>query len=359
MLVVQSPAAPGKIRDAVADLIAKETVALHVASAYTTLAGSKLLLESVAQSVGDSAFSAIPKTLVTSFDFGITEPQALAHWLSLDNVTVRVGGASDKDPDLVARGTAFHPKVYAFEIGNQTCNVLVASANLTSRGFTVNTEAGWSERAVAVSHVEAAFSELSRESRLLTPHLLEAYRQQRQSRPPQAPNTEGTPVPTFSPSGPLPSFRDVVESGSVDLAAHNAMWVHADALQGGSQNQLELPRGGHRFFGLDFEQYDHPNNLPIAQIRLRRGSQIWSGRQLTWHGNNRMERFNLPTESQGGPNYADTVVLFRRLPDGTFELVVTPLGSDLANAWAAASAQTGTLFALGSKLTDRLVGLLQ
>ena len=155
--------------------------------------------------------------------------EALAHWLSLDNVTVRVGGASDQDPDLVARGTAFHPKVYAFEIGNRTCNVLVASANLTSRGFTVNTEAGWSERAVAVSHVEAAFSELSRESRLLTPHLLEAYRQQRQSRPPQAPNTEGTLVPAFSPSGPLPSFRDVVESGSVDLAAHNAMWVHADA----------------------------------------------------------------------------------------------------------------------------------
>lgn len=102
------------------------------------------------------------------------------------------------------------------------------------------------------------------------------------------------------------------------------MWIHADALQGGSQNQLELPRGGHRFFGLDFDQYDHPHNLTIALIRLRRGSQTWSKRRLTWHGNNRMERFNLPTKSQGGPSYADSVVLFRRLPDGSFELVSLP-----------------------------------
>ena len=358
MLVVQSPIAPGKIRDAVADLIQEDTVAVQVASAYTTLAGSKLLLDSLAQTVGDSAFSVIPKTLVSSFDFGITEPQALAHWLSLDHATVRIGGASDKDPDFVARSTAFHPKVYAFHIGNRTCNVLVASANLTSRGFTVNTEVGWLQRAVPATQVEAAFTDLVRTSQLLTPDMLEVYGRQRRARPPRTPQTEGSPVPTFSPSGPLPSFREVVENGSVDLAAHSAMWVHADALQGGSQNQLELPRGGHRFFGLDFDQYDHPHNLTIALIRLRRGSQTWSKRRLTWHGNNRMERFNLPTKSQGGPSYADSVVLFRRLPDGSFELVVTPLGSDLANAWASASSQTGTLFVL-SRRTSRQVGLLR
>ena len=358
MLVVQSPIAPGKIRDAVADLIAKETVAVQVASAYTTLGGSKLLLDSLAQSLGDAAFSSIPKTLVTSFDFGITEPEALRHWLSLNNATVRVGGASDR-ADFVARETAFHPKVYAFVLDGQTCNVLVASANLTSRGFTVNTEVGWSQRAVAVSEVGAAFSELSQASRILTPQMLDAYERQRHSRPPRIPHPEGTPVLSFSPNESLPSFREVVESGNIDLAAHNAMWVHADALQGGSNNQLELPRGGHRFFGLDFQQYDHPHNLTIALIKLRRGSQTWSKRKLTWHGNNRMERFNLPTMSQKGPSYADSVVLFRRLQDGSFELVVTPLGSDLANAWASASAQTGTLFALGSRLTNRLVGLLR
>ncbi|MDE0422987.1 MAG: NgoFVII family restriction endonuclease [Gammaproteobacteria bacterium] len=332
---------------------------MQVASAYTTLAGSKLLLDSLAQSVGSSAFSTIHKTLVTSFDFGITEPQALEHWLSLNNATVRIGGSSDRSSDFVARGTAFHPKVYAFAIDDQTCNVLVTSANLTSRGFTVNTEVGWSQRAVAASQVDAVFSELSRMSQLLTAEMLDAYYMGRRSRPPRSPHTEGHSVPEFSPSGPLPSFREVVESESIDLAAHNAMWVHADALQGGSKNQLELPRGGHRFFGLDFQRYDHPHNLTIALIKLRRGSQTWSERRLTWHGNNRMERFNLPTKSQGGPSYADSVVLFRRLQDGSFELVVTQLGSDLANAWSSASSQTRTLFALGSRHTTRLVGLLR
>ena len=359
MLVVQSPLRPGKIRDAVADLIAKETVAVQVASAYTTLAGSTLLLDSLAQSVGTDAFSTIRKTLVTSFDFGITEPQALGHWLSLDNATVRVGGIGGPGSDFVAHGTAFHPKVYAFSIDDQTCNVLVTSANLTSRGLTVNTEVGWSQRAVAVSQVDAVFSELSRASQLLTPEMLDAYDLRRRSRPPRSPHNEGHPVPAFTPSGTLQSFRDVVESGSIDLAAHNAMWVHADALQGGSKNQLELPRGGHRFFGLDFNRYDHPHNLTIALIKLRRGSQTWSERKLTWHGNNQMERFNLPTQRQGGASYADSVVMFRRLQDRWFELVVTPLDSDLANAWASASSQAGTLFTLGPRLTTRLVGLLQ
>ena len=359
MLVVQSPLAPSKIRDAIADLIARETVAVQVASAYTTLAGSKILLEALAHTVGTSALSAIHKTLVTSFDFGITEPQALEHWLSLENATVRIGGNSDIDSDFIARGTAFHPKVYAFAIDEQTCNVLVTSANLTSRGFTVNTEVGWSQHAVEASQVDGVFLELSRASQFLTPGMLDAYNVGRRSHPPRSPHTEGHPVPAFSPSGPLRSFRDVVESGSIDLADHNAMWVHADALQGGSKNQLELPRGGHRFFGLDFKRYDHPHNLTIALIKLRRGSQTWSERRLTWHGNNRMERLNLPTKSRGGPSYADSVVLFRRLQDGSFELVVTPLGSDLANAWALASSQTDTLFALGSRHTTRLVGLLR
>lgn len=359
MLVVQSPLAPGRIRDAVADLISEQTVAVQVASAYTTLAGSQLLFDLLEQSAGSSAFSNIRKTLVTSFDFGITEPQALRHWLSLAHATVRVGGYGYQGSDLAAHGSAFHPKVYAFTIDEKTCNVLVASANLTARGFTVNTEAGWSQHGFAVSGIEAAFSQLSRASRHLTPSMLDAYARQRHSATPSSPRTEGTPVPAFSPSEPLPFFRDVVESGSIDLSAHNAMWVHADALQGGSRNQLELPRGGHRFFGLDFQRYDHPHNLTIAPVKLRRGSRTWPERRLTWHGSNRMERLNLPTPSQGGPRYADSVVMFRRLQDRWFELVVAPLGSDLANAWASASSQTGTLFALGSRATSRMVGLLQ
>lgn len=67
---------------------------------------------------------------------------------------------------------------------------------------------------------------------------------------------------------------------------------------------------------------------------------------------------NLPTAAQGGFNYADTAVMFRRLIDGSFELVVTPWESDIARSWRQASAQLQTLFRLGTIATNRVVGLL-
>lgn len=79
---------------------------------------------------------------------------------------------------------------------------------------------------------------------------------------------------------------------------------------------------------------------------------------LTWHGNNRMERMNLPTATQGGFDYADTAVMFRRLVDGSFELIVTPWDSDLARSWRQASALRQTLFRLGTVTTNRIVGLI-
>jgi hypothetical protein len=61
---------------------------------------------------------------------------------------------------------------------------------------------------------------------------------------------------------------------------------------------------------------------------------------------------------QGGFDYADTAVMFRRLADGSFELIVTPWDSDLARSWRQASAQKQTLFRLGTIATNRIVGLL-
>ena len=359
MLVVQSPLAPGRIRDAVADLIVQGTVALRVASAYTTLAGSKLLLDTLEQSVGNTAFAAMPKTLVTCFDFRITEPQALRYWLSLKNAAVHIAGASNAaGGGTRAPSPAFHPKLYAFDVDDQTCNLLVGSANLTSRGFTVNTEVGWAQRAVPAADIQSTFYSLSGTTQPLSVALLSAYEQQYIRQPAAARHPESTPVTPFAPAGPLQSLRQAVQSGQVNLAAHRAMWVQADALQGGSQNQLELPRGGNRFFGFSFTQYNYPHKLTIGHPHLRRGPRLWTNRLLSWHGNNRMERLNLPTRAQGGPSYAGSVVMFRRLDDGSFELVVTPLGSDLANAWASASSQAGNLFTLGARATSRLVGLL-
>ena len=52
--------------------------------------------------------------LVTSFDFGLTEPLALRDWLDLDNVRVLVAGAQRLQNGSLIPSRAFHPKMYAF-----------------------------------------------------------------------------------------------------------------------------------------------------------------------------------------------------------------------------------------------------
>jgi len=318
-----------------------------------------MLLDSVADSVGAAAFAAMPKTLITSFDYGITEPQALDDWLSLGHASVRVSGASAIAAGTTSPARAFHPKLYAFHVGDQTSGVLVASANLTARGFTNNVEAGWVQHSASSTQVDTAFSLLSADTDPLTTHLLSAYQKLRSSQPPPTNGPDdGLPVVPFVPaSGHLPLFRDAVQGGQVNLATFNEMWVQVEKLQGGSGSQLELPRRGHRFFGLTFGQYTAPHAV-IGRPSLRIGSKVWGNKQLTWHGSNGMERFNLPTQAQGGPVYSNSVVMFRRLPNASFELVVTPLDSDLAHAWAGASHSAGNLFRLGAGATTRLVGLL-
>ncbi|MFN4282392.1 MAG: phospholipase D family protein [Alphaproteobacteria bacterium] len=361
MLIVQNAAEPASLRNALVDIVTAGAVDIRVASAYVTLGGSNILLSAVANAVGSAAFAAMPKTLVTSFDFGLTEPQALLHWRALANASVFVSGAQRLAQGSLMPQRAFHPKLYVFGRDPQTCSTLVGSANLTSRGFSVNTEAAWMQQGVPRADADAAFDKARFETTALTDELLAAYTALRQAQPPP-PEIEQEAQPVAAPApvvgAALPLFRTAIETGAVNPATYNAMWIHGEALQGGSRNQLELPRGGHRFFGFSFTQYEYPHNLTIGEPVLRSGARVWNDRRLTWHGNNRMERMNLPTTTQSGFDYADTAVMFRRLTDGSFELIVTPWDSDLARSWRHASAQRQTLFRLGAIATSRVVGLI-
>ena len=86
------------------------------------------------------------------------------------------------------------------------------------------------------------------------------------------------------------------------------------------------------------------------------GRRIWEDRPLTWHGDNRMERLNLPSQAMGGFDYRNSLILFRRREEGRFELRVYPWESDSARAYVAASQHAGTMFRVGQN-TDRLAGL--
>lgn len=361
MLIVQNAAEPASLRNAVVDIVAAGAIDIRVASAYVTLGGTNILLSAVANAVGSAAFAAMPKTLVTSFDFGLTEPQALQHWRTLPNASVFVSGAQRLVQGSLMPQRAFHPKLYVFGRDPHTCSALVGSANLTSRGFSVNTEAAWMQQGVPRAEADTAFDKARFETTALTDELLTTYTTLRQTHPPP-PEIEQEALPVAAPAlvvgAALPLFRSAIETGVVNPENYNAMWIHGEALQGGSQNQLELPRGAHRFFGFLFTQYNYPHNMTIGEPVLRSGARVWNDRRLTWHGNNRMERMNLPTTTQGGFDYADTAVMFRRLTGGSFELVVTPWDSDLARSWRQASAQRQTLFRLGATATNRIVGLL-
>lgn len=361
MLIVQNATEPASLRNALVDMVASGAIDIRAAAAYVTLGGANILLSAVANAVGPAAFAAMPKTLVTSFDFGLTEPQALQHWLALTNSTVLVSGAQKLVQGSLMPQRAFHPKLYVFGSDPQTCSTLVGSANLTSRGFSVNTEAAWVQQGVPRADADVAFGKACFGTIALTDELLATYIELRQTQPPP-PEMEHEAQPVAAPSpvaaAALPLFRLAIETGAVNPAEFAAMWVHGEALQGGSGNQLELPRGGHRFFGFVFDQYDYPHNLTIGQPVLRNGARVWYDRRLTWHGNNKMERMNLPTGAQGGFDYADTAVMFRRLTNGSFELIVTPWDSDLARSWRQASARRQTLFRLGTVATNRIVGLL-
>lgn len=361
MLIVQNAAEPAAIRNAIVDLIAPAPLSMQVAAAYVTRGGSDILLAAVANATGQAAFAAMPKILITSFDFGLTEPQALRQWQALPNTEVRVSGAQRLLQGSLLPARAFHPKLYAFSTNAHHGNTLVGSANLTARGFSVNTEAAWAQRDIPRGQIDAAFTSAGFETVPLTEALLTAYEGLRAAQPPP-PEIQQEAEPVAPPAPPVAAatqlFRLAIANGAINPANFNAMWVQGEALQGGSRNQLELPRGGHRFFGFVFNQYDYPDNMTIGQPVIRSGARVWTDRRLTWHGNNGMERMNLPTLTQGGFNYADTAVMFRRLADGSFELIVTPWDSDLARSWRQASAQRGTLFRLGAIATNRLVGLL-
>jgi HKD family nuclease len=361
MLIVQNAAEPAGIRNAIVDLAALGAVEVHVASAYVTLGGSNMLLTALKDAVGSIGFLAMPKTLVTCFDFGLTQPEALRQWHQLPNAVVMVSGANRLAQGSLKPQRAFHPKLYAFSKDAHTSNALVGSANLTSRGFSVNTEAAWIQYGIERAVMNAAFERARFETTLLTDDLLAAYEALRLTQPPP-PEMEqevlSVAPPTSIGAAALPLFRSAIENGAINPASFSAMWVQGEALQGGSRNQLELPRGAHRFFGFVFTHYDYPDNITIGEPVLRGAGRVWNDRRLTWHGNNRMERMNLPTTAQGGFKYADTAAMFRRLADGSFELIVTPWDSDLARSWRQASALRHLLFRLGTSATTRLVGLL-
>ncbi len=327
------------------------------AVAYSTRQGCERLIKRVADRIGQSKWDDTKKTFVTSLDFGLTDPAALEFLASQKHSEVHVANAEVHSRPGFRPAQAYHPKLYLFDDPKAT-GYVVGSANLTASALISNTE-------VVSAGVEIpgnsswndAWAELFYNTQPLTQSLLRDYKKT-WSRP-KLRAVEPDPKPkrvVITPSGKN-VFWEAIESGKIAPMAFNHFWVEAGSMSsGGSRNQLELPRGANRFFGYTHADYgDAAHVVDIGRPKLTLKGKIWTDKPLRWHANNKMERFNLPTRGQGGFEYANCAVLFRRHAGG-FEIDIAPWDDDAAIAWRAASDALGTVFRLG-RVGSRICGL--
>lgn len=357
-IIYQSPTRPDEVAFALRDLARDDLSGARIAVAYATRAGCERLVGAIEGKLGPDPWQVTSKLLVTSFDFGHTEPEALDYWRSLSNSQIRIANVQrvHGNLSLVSANTNFHPKVYLFDHPNGVA-ALVGSANLTRRALTVNAEVAFAEGTADIQAVDRVWAESWDSAEPLTDQLLSEYGAARASRsvPDFDMAIQASPAPH---PGTGQRLIDAIEEG-LDPSQFQCMWIQAGSMtSGGSQNQLELPRGANRFFGYNYSSYA-PEHVTVGQPVLISRGRRWTDRTLTWHaggGQNAMERLNLPTVSQGGYDYVDTVILFRRTQHG-FEFAIAQLGVDQSNTWLNASATNGTLFRTGLGANSRMCGL--
>ena len=356
--IYQSPTQPDQVSFAIRDLISGDLTGIRIAVAYATLAGCESLVGAIEEKLGVGASRGVSKLLVTSFDYGHTEPQAVSYWRDLLNGEVRIANVRrvQGNLSLTAGNTNFHPKVYLFDHPDRVA-ALIGSANLTRRTLSANTEAAFAERTADRPAVDGLWLSEWNSGAILTDLLLDEYQTNRNANPlPSVDSTIETPPAVAGALGIR--LIDAINQG-LDPSRYQCFWIQAGSMSsGGSRNQLELPRGGNRFFGFNYDTYAD-EHVDIGHPVLISHNLPWTDRSLTWHsggGQNAMERLNLPTATQGGFEYGNMAILFRRIPGG-FEFTAARWGTDRANAWMNASTAIGAAFHLGRTANTRMCGL--
>jgi HKD family nuclease len=347
-LIYQDHIRPSRVLEALISLIGPELSSLRFAVAYTTYGGVTDLVPRIRLQATDPVWANTEKVLVTSFDMGITDPAALRYLQQKHGFAIRISDVNEAKAN-------YHPKIYI--VGRKESSaVLMGSANLSSRALAGNTEiVALYDPYPEMANVEAAWAAILDTSHALTPEELQEYEANRPKRVKKAAPDASVPPELLPQPGELPVFAQEVEAG-MNPMAFDALWVEAGLVSGGSQSQVELPRAANRFFGANFLAYGQKGVTPIIDVSLVVGPITWT-RPLRWHGDNRMERINLPTPAQSGLQYSGHAVLFRRNAE-KFTIEVALENSTLANSWIEASRQLGTLFRVGER-TNRRCGLLE
>jgi len=323
---------------------------VRFAVAYSTYRGCNRLVERLTSQIGTERWGQISKTFVTSLDFGLTDPSALEYLDGQSNSEVYIANPEVLNNDAFRPSKAYHPKLFLFDSPDNT-GYLTGSANLTESALISNTEL------VIVGNEmpdninwQNVWERNIIDCIPLTEEIVNEYKGKRvrPKKRPVDPDPE-IPQPTTT-HRENPVFLTAITSGQVLPMDYNHFWLEAGSMSsGGSGNQLELPRGANKFFGFSHDDYGDAH-ITIGNPILTIKDRSWRDRPLTWHGNNKMERINLPTVYQGGYDYRHTALLFRRHDDG-FEIKITPWGGVNSQAWRTASEELNTVLRLGSRGT--------
>lgn len=227
MIVVQNIQAPGTIQSSLRDLMRSDVASIRVCSAYLSIGGSYILSDALLRaSSRDDAH--VQKTIVCSLDFGITEPEALSFWSARPNCQVLVAGTEGLRRNNLIPRAAFHAKFYLIERPDGSLGSLLGSANLTSRGLTINSEMAWIEHIHPdAPSVNAAWGRAIAPAELLTNEILDAYAElrARAARQPILNELEPVPAPDLGALHTLSNVRrgkPKCLQANVDSIARNA-----------------------------------------------------------------------------------------------------------------------------------------
>ncbi len=76
MFIIQNGFRPGEIQNALFDLMRPGIEDVRVCSAYISLSGSQILFDGISRAAPNGNHERVSKTIVTSLDFGLTDPMA-------------------------------------------------------------------------------------------------------------------------------------------------------------------------------------------------------------------------------------------------------------------------------------------
>ena len=280
---------PSQILFGFDQIVMPQTTCVRWAVAYTTYKGAEMLTQRVIPRMGARVWQACPKEIITSFDFGLTQPEALSYLRETHGFRVLIANSQLAANGNLRPSHAFHPKFYLF-YNRAAIGYMAGSANLTKSALSNNTEVAVCGQDVPTGNSwDQTWQSLVPETVELTDLLLEQYRSVFRRAPQQS---EQLDVVSIAHQPETIHAQDTlwnsIQRNNIDPTQWEHFWVEAGSMSsGGSHNQLELPRGANVFFGFNHSDYGD-DHVVIGYPRLTLNQLAWRDRPLTWHGNNKM-----------------------------------------------------------------------